>query len=59
MQQMQQKAMAKAQQQVAKNQKMEADFLAKNKAKPGVQTTASGLQYKVLQAGQGPVADDG
>ena len=54
MQQMQQKAMAKAQQQVTKNQKMEADFLAKNKAKPGVQTTASGLQYKVLQAGKGP-----
>lgn len=30
-------------------------FLAENKTKPGVQTTASGLQYKVLKAGNGPV----
>jgi FKBP-type peptidyl-prolyl cis-trans isomerase FklB len=51
---MRQKQMVKAQQQVAKNQKVEADFLAKNKAKPGVQTTASGLQYKVIQEGKGP-----
>lgn len=30
-------------------------FLAENKTKPGVQTTPSGLQYKVLKAGNGPV----
>ena len=30
-------------------------WLAENKAKPGVKTTASGLQYKVLRAGNGPV----
>ena len=30
-------------------------FLAENKTKPGVKTTASGLQYKVLKAGNGPV----
>ena len=29
-------------------------FLAENAKKPGVQTTASGLQYQVLQAGDGP-----
>jgi FKBP-type peptidyl-prolyl cis-trans isomerase len=37
-----------------------AAFLAENAKKPGVQTTASGLQYKVLQPGTGkqPKADD-
>ena len=29
-------------------------FLAANKSKPGVRTTASGLQYKVLRQGSGP-----
>lgn len=35
-------------------------FLAENKVKEGVQTTESGLQYKVLAAGEGeaPRADD-
>jgi FKBP-type peptidyl-prolyl cis-trans isomerase FklB len=35
-------------------------FLAKNKAEPGVTTTASGLQYKVIKAGKGkkPTAKD-
>ena len=35
-------------------------FLASNKSKPGVQTTPSGLQYKVLKAAQGaqPKAED-
>ncbi len=28
-----------------------AEFLAKNKSQPGVQTTASGLQYKVIRSG--------
>jgi FKBP-type peptidyl-prolyl cis-trans isomerase len=30
-------------------------FLAKNKERPGVKTTASGLQYEVLTEGTGPV----
>src|SRR5260370_13641706 len=35
-------------------------FLAENKSKPGVKTTASGLQYKVLKEGAGrkPAASD-
>jgi len=38
----------------AVNQKAGADFLAANKSKPGVMTTASGLQYKVIKQGTGP-----
>ncbi len=30
------------------------EYLAKNKAKPGVKVTASGLQYEVLKSGSGP-----
>jgi FKBP-type peptidyl-prolyl cis-trans isomerase len=30
------------------------DYLAKNKVKPGVTVTASGLQYEVLKSGNGP-----
>jgi FKBP-type peptidyl-prolyl cis-trans isomerase FklB len=40
---------------VADKNKTEGEsFLAANKTKPGVKTTASGLQYKVLKAGTGP-----
>jgi FKBP-type peptidyl-prolyl cis-trans isomerase FklB len=39
--------------------KQEGDkFLAENKAKPGVTTTKSGLQYKVLVKGTGPTPSD-
>jgi FKBP-type peptidyl-prolyl cis-trans isomerase len=44
------KAIAEAKANVAKG----AEFLAANAKKPGVQVTASGLQYQVLQAGNGP-----
>ena len=44
------KAVADAKANVAKG----AEFLAANAKKPGVQVTASGLQYQVLQAGTGP-----
>ena len=46
-----------AAQQTAEGRKHLAEgqaFLAKNKAKPGVRTTASGLQYQVLRVGAGP-----
>src|SRR3982750_3637183 len=36
-----------------KNSKESEKFLAENKAKPGVKTTASGLQYKVEKEGSG------
>jgi FKBP-type peptidyl-prolyl cis-trans isomerase len=52
--QMQQKAMMRMQQQATKNKQDESQFLAQNGRAPGVQTTASGLQYKVLQQGNGP-----
>ncbi|MGA2506836.1 MAG: FKBP-type peptidyl-prolyl cis-trans isomerase [Chitinispirillaceae bacterium] len=37
-----------------KNLKEGEAFLAENKKKPGVVTTASGLQYMVIKAGKGP-----
>ena len=41
--------------QEAEGNKVKADeFLTKNKSADGVQTTASGLQYKIIQPGTGP-----
>ena len=49
------KAQAERMQKAAEKNKKEGDaFLAANKTKPGVVTTASGLQYKILQTGSGP-----
>ena len=45
---------AKAQQAAATNKTESEAFLAANKAKEGVVTLPSGLQYKVLTAGTGP-----
>lgn len=39
---------------VEKNKQEGEKFLSENKAKEGIQTTPSGLQYKVLQEGTGP-----
>ena len=44
----------KQKEQAEKNQKEGAAFLAANKSKPGVKTTASGLQYQVVTEGKGP-----
>jgi FKBP-type peptidyl-prolyl cis-trans isomerase FklB len=41
-----------------KNKKTGDEFLAANKTKEGVITTASGLQYKVIEKGTGPMPAD-
>lgn len=54
----QQQMMAQAQEKMKgaleKNKKEGEAFLAENKKQPGVVTTASGLQYKVITMGKGP-----
>lgn len=40
------------------NKKAGDEFLAKNKSKKGVTTTASGLQYEIVKAGTGPKPKD-
>jgi FKBP-type peptidyl-prolyl cis-trans isomerase FklB len=55
------KDMVKRQKEAAeKNAKEGEKFLAQNKSKPGVKTTASGLQYKMIKEGNGlqPKATD-
>jgi FKBP-type peptidyl-prolyl cis-trans isomerase FklB len=54
-QQMMAKQQAKMKALGEKNKKEGDEFLAANKAKPGVKTTASGLQYEVIQEGTGPI----
>lgn len=58
MQAFQQEMMQKAQQQQAeaasKNEAEGAEFLAENKEREGVMVTDSGLQYEVLEEGDGP-----
>lgn len=57
--QQRQAEMKKKRQQKAKKQKKEAEeFLAKNKKKEGVKTTDSGLQYKVIEEGEGATPSD-
>jgi len=59
-QEMQSKRMEKQKKEGEENKKKGDEFLAENKKKEGVQTTASGLQYKVITMGKGPKpkADD-
>jgi FKBP-type peptidyl-prolyl cis-trans isomerase FkpA len=45
---------AKQQEAAGKNKAEGEKFLADNKSKPGVKTTASGLQYQVITEGKGP-----
>ena len=54
MQKLQGKQVAKMKDEADKNQKDGDAFLAKNKDKPGVKVTASGLQYEVVKQGTGP-----
>ena len=51
---MRQKQMAAMQERSAKNKTEGAAYLAANKAKDGVVTLPSGLQYKIITAGSGP-----
>ena len=57
---MQSKMAAKQKAAGEKNKAASEKYLEENKAKEGVKTTASGLQYKVITAGKGatPKADD-
>lgn len=59
-QNLQQQSQAKAQAEAEKNKGATTEFLNQNKAKEGVKTTASGLQYQVLKEGKGkkPSATD-
>ena len=54
MQQMQAKRVTEQKAAAEKNKTEGTTFLAKNKAKSGVKTTASGLQYEVEKEGTGP-----
>jgi hypothetical protein len=54
MQKHQSAMLAKRAEEAKKNQDVGDAFLAKNKAKPGVKTTESGLQYEVVKEGSGP-----
>ncbi|MBS0590584.1 MAG: FKBP-type peptidyl-prolyl cis-trans isomerase [Proteobacteria bacterium] len=54
MQKLQAERTAKVADEAKKNQAEGDAFLAKNKAKAGVKTTASGLQYEVVKEGTGP-----
>jgi len=61
MQKQHEKKQAAAGLQAGENKKKGLEFLAKNKSNPKVKTTASGLQYEVLQEGDGktkPTAAD-
>jgi FKBP-type peptidyl-prolyl cis-trans isomerase FklB len=53
-QELRQKQQAAMQEATQKNSATGEKFLAENKKKPGVKTTTSGLQYKVLKEGAGP-----
>jgi FKBP-type peptidyl-prolyl cis-trans isomerase FkpA/FKBP-type peptidyl-prolyl cis-trans isomerase FklB len=58
LQKMQEGAMKKAQEVAEKNLKAGDEWLAKNKDKPGVKTTESGLQYEVVKEGDGATPKD-
>ena len=52
-QEMEQKAVARFERQAQANEQAAAKFLAENAKREGVQTTPSGLQYRVLRPGNG------
>jgi FKBP-type peptidyl-prolyl cis-trans isomerase len=58
MKKLQEGAMKKMMEEAEANKKKGDSFLAENKAKPNVKTTASGLQYEVLTEGKGKMPKD-
>jgi FKBP-type peptidyl-prolyl cis-trans isomerase FklB len=54
----QQQEMVKQQAQASENKKKGEEFLAENKKKPGIITTPSGLQYKIIKKGTGKTPSD-
>lgn len=58
MMKLQEMAMKKQQEEAENNLKKSQAFLDGNKSQPGVQTTASGLQYQVITEGQGAMPTD-
>jgi FKBP-type peptidyl-prolyl cis-trans isomerase len=52
-QEMEQKAVARFERQAKANEQQAAQFLAENAKRVGVQTTPSGLQYRVIRPGNG------
>ncbi|HVF71973.1 MAG TPA: FKBP-type peptidyl-prolyl cis-trans isomerase [Chthoniobacterales bacterium] len=55
---MMEKQVAASKEAAAKNLAEGEKFLAENKKKEGIKTTASGLQYKVVKEGNGPTPKD-
>jgi FKBP-type peptidyl-prolyl cis-trans isomerase len=53
-QEMEQKAVARFDRMAKTNQELAAKFLAENSKREGVETTPSGLQYRVVRQGTGP-----
>lgn len=58
MMKLQEMAMKKQQEEAENNLKKSQAFLDGNKSQPGVQTTASGLQYQVITEGKGAMPSD-
>ena len=59
MQRMEAKAKAAFDKAATENKTKSDAFLAQNRTKPGVKTLPSGVQYRVLETGNGRQADDG
>lgn len=57
MEQMRAEKQGQRQQKAAENLEQSRQFLTRNRKKAGVKTTKSGLQYKVIEKGNGPSAD--
>lgn len=57
-QKLQKEQMAKVEEMAGENKKKGEEYLAKNAKRDGVKTTDSGLQYEVVEEGDGPMPSD-